>query len=67
MSYGPDIGDIFRRSADYVDRILKGTSPAELPAQAPTKYELAVNRRIASLLGLDVPVSLLTTADEVIE
>ncbi len=67
VSYGPDIGDIFRRSADYVDRILKGTSPAELPAQTPTKYELAVNRRIASLLGLDVPPSLLALADEVIE
>jgi putative ABC transport system substrate-binding protein len=67
VSYGPDLEDIFRRSADYVDRILQGASPAELPAQAPTKYELAINLKTAKALGLDVPASLLAIADEVIE
>jgi putative tryptophan/tyrosine transport system substrate-binding protein len=67
MSYGPDGDDIFRRSADYVDRILKGANPAELPAQAPIRYELVINLKTAKALGLDVPPSLLTIADEVIE
>jgi putative ABC transport system substrate-binding protein len=67
MSYGPDLEDIFRRSADYVDRVLKGASPAELPAQAPTKYELAMNLKTARTLGLGAPASLLAIADEVIE
>jgi len=67
MSYGPDLVDIFRRSADYVDRILKGASPTELPAQAPTKYELAINLKTAKALGLTVPPTLLALADEVIE
>jgi putative ABC transport system substrate-binding protein len=67
MSYGPDLVDIFRRSADYVDRILKGASPTELPAQAPTKYELAINLKTANELGLTVPPTLLALADEVIE
>jgi putative ABC transport system substrate-binding protein len=66
MSYGPDVDDIFRQSADYVDRILKGVKPAELPAQAPTRYELVINRKTAKALGLDVPPSLLAIADEVI-
>ena len=66
MSYGPDVNDIFRQSADYVDRILKGAKPAELPAQAPTRYELAINLKTAKALGLDVPPSLLAIADEVI-
>jgi putative ABC transport system substrate-binding protein len=66
MSYGPDVDDIFRQSADYVDRILKGAKPAELPAQAPTRYELAINLKTAKALGLDVPPSLLAIADEVI-
>ncbi|HVQ80377.1 MAG TPA: ABC transporter substrate-binding protein [Pseudolabrys sp.] len=67
MSYGPDQVDIFRRSADYVDRILKGASPAELPAQAPTKFELAINIKTALALGLSVPPGLLVAADDVIE
>jgi ABC-type uncharacterized transport system, periplasmic component len=67
MSYGPDGDDIFRRSADYVDRILKGANPAELPAQAPTRYELVINLKTAKALGLAVPPSLLAIADEVIE
>ena len=67
ISYGPDLEDIFRRSADYVDRILKGANPAELPAQAPTKYELAMNLKTAKTLGLSAPASLLAIADEVIE
>lgn len=67
ISYGPDRVDEFRRAAGYVDRILKGEKPAALPIQAPTKYELVVNLRTAKALGLEVPASLLATADEVIE
>jgi putative tryptophan/tyrosine transport system substrate-binding protein len=67
LSYGPDVEDIFSRSADYVDRILKGAIPAELPVQAPTGYELAINLKAAKLLGFDVPPSLLAIANEVIE
>ena len=67
MSYGPDTVDIFRRSAAYVDRILKGEKPAYLPAQAPIKFELVVNLKTAKALGLDVPVQLQQLADEVIE
>ena len=67
MSYGPDLDDIFRLSANYVDRILKGASPGELPAQAPTKYELVINLKAAKALSLDVPRSLVAIADEVIE
>jgi putative ABC transport system substrate-binding protein len=67
MSYGPDTMDIFRRSASYVDRILKGASPAELPVQQPTKFELFVNLKSAQVLGLSVPPTLLALADEVIE
>jgi putative ABC transport system substrate-binding protein len=67
MAYGPDSSDIFRRSADYVDRILKGTNPAELPAQAPTKFNFVINLKTARSLGLTAPANLLALADEVIE
>jgi putative ABC transport system substrate-binding protein len=67
ISYGPDVIDQFRKAAGYVDRILKGEKPADLPVQAPTKYELAINLKTAKTLGIDVPASLLATADEVIE
>jgi putative ABC transport system substrate-binding protein len=67
VSYGPDLVDPFRRAASYVSRILKGERPADLPVQAPTNFELAVNVRTASALGLTVPSALLARAEEVIE
>ena len=67
LSYGVDRVDTFRRAASYVDRILRGAKPAELPVQLPTKFEMAVNRKTATALGLAIPPSILLRADEVIE
>ena len=67
LSYGPDRIDMYRRAAGYVDRILKGEKPADMPVQAPTKYQLVINLRTAKALGLDVPLHLQQAADEVIE
>jgi putative ABC transport system substrate-binding protein len=67
ISYGVDLVDQYRNAASYVDRILKGEKPADLPVQAPTKYQLAINLKTAKLLGLTIPDKLLATADEVIQ
>jgi putative ABC transport system substrate-binding protein len=67
MSYGVDLGDPFQQAAFYVDRILRGTKPSDLPVQTPTKYETAINLKTAKALGLTVRPGLLVAADEVIE
>jgi putative tryptophan/tyrosine transport system substrate-binding protein len=67
VSYGPDYTDLFRRAADYVDKILRGAKPSDIPVEQPTKFDLVINLKTAKALGLAIPATLLATTDEVIE
>ena len=67
LSYGANFADLFRRTADYVDKILRGAKPSEIPVEQPTRFELVINLKTAKALGLEVPATLLARADEVIE